>query len=361
VIATLIESAEPTRLLIVRLGSMGDILHTIPAVMALRRAFPEAVLGWVIEERWADLLCASSEPRSGPLSIRRPLVDCLHVVDTKKWRRSPLSTQTWERVAAALSELRAPHYELAVDFQGAVRSALIARFSRASAIYGFRQPRENVASMLYTRQVIAEGDHVVEQNLSLAKAVAQCSPEIPPADFPQDETAENQCDTWLRSHSVRDFVLLNPGAGWGAKQWPSERYGKLAKFLARSGITPLVNAGPGEEKLAQEVEAASEGLAVPVGCSLPELIALTRRASLFIGGDTGPLHLAAALGIPVVAIFGPTNPLRNGPFGTRSIVFRSSSSLTSHARRVQPDPGLLKIEAESVFAAAQELLGKAHV
>src|SRR6266851_3470868 len=124
------------RLLIVRLGSMGDILHTLPAVTALRQAVPEAMLGWVIEERWADLLCTLPTPRSGARSPQRPLVDRVHTVNTKQWRSAPFSNQTWEQMAAGLSELRAPRYEVAVDFQGAVRSALLARWSGAPVIYG---------------------------------------------------------------------------------------------------------------------------------------------------------------------------------------------------------------------------------
>lgn len=344
------------RLLIVRLGSMGDILHALPAATALRKALPEATIGWVMEERWAELLCTLSEPRSGPRSPRRPLVDQLHTVDTKKWRSSLSSPQTWERVGASLSELRAPKYEVAVDFQGAARSAMLARLAKAPLVYGAMLPRENVASMFYTRQVITRGAHVVEQNLSLAEAVAGQPLEMPGAELPYDQAAEKQCDDWLKSKGISDFVLLNPGAGWGAKRWPPERYGLVARHLAEGGLKSLVNFGPGEEGLARAVEAASAGAAESVGCTLTELISLTRRASLFIGGDTGPIHLAAALGVPVVAIFGPTSPARNGPFGTRSIVLRNPLSPTTHARRAQPDPGLLEISADQVVAAARELL-----
>jgi heptosyltransferase-1 len=344
------------RLLIVRLGSMGDILHALPAATALRKALPEATIGWVVEERWGELLCTLSEPRSGPRSPRRPLVDQLHTVDTRKWRGSLFSPQTWERIAAALSDLRAPKYEIAVDFQGAIRSAMLARLSKAPVLYGATQPRENAASMFYTRQVMTRGSHVVEQNLSLAEAVGGESLEISTVQLPCDDRAEKHCDDWLRREGITDFVLLNPGAGWGAKQWPAERYGIVARKLADDGLKCLVNFGPGEEKLAQAVEAVSAGTAVAVGCTLTELIAFTRRARLFIGGDTGPMHLAAALGIPLVAIFGPTDPARNGPFAARSIVLRNALSPTTHARRTQPDPGLLEISTDQVVAAARDLL-----
>lgn len=346
------------RLLIVRLGAMGDVIHGLPAVTALRAAFPEAMVGWLIEERWAELLCTLATPRTGPRSAQRPLVDRVHTVNTRQWRAAPLSVATWERIAASLSDLRAARYDVALDLQGAVRSSLLARWSGAPVIYGSAQPRENLATMFYTRMVIPRGEHVVEQNVFLAEAVAQQRLKIPKVELPRDVAADEECDRRLKG--TQEFVLLNPGAGWGAKQWPAERYGEVARQLAADGLKTLVNFGPGEEGLAGAVETASGGTAETFTGSLTQLIALTRRARLFIGGDTGPMHLAAALGIPVVGIFGPTDPARNGPFGVSSIVLRSSASNTSYSHVLRPDDGLLEITAEQVVAAAHQLLGEHH-
>jgi heptosyltransferase-1 len=181
---------------------------------------------------------------------------------------------------------------------------------------------------------------------------------MPLVEFPRDITAEEQCERQLHDRDIKRFAVLNPGAGWGAKQWPAERYGYVAKRLAEDGFKSLINFGPGEQDLAKTVEAASGGAAEGISCSITELIALTRRASLFIGGDTGPMHLAAALKIPVVAIFGPTNPARNGPFDTESIILRSPASPTTHSRRSQPDQGLLQISSDEVLAAARAILRK---
>jgi heptosyltransferase-1 len=257
-------------------------------------------------------------------------------------------------MATASSDLRAIGYDTAVDFQGAVRTALLARWSRAAVVYGDVQPRENAASMWYSRQIRTSGVHVVEQALFLAEAVTQRPASAPQAEFPVDPDAEKHITAL--AGEARDFAILNPGAGWGAKQWPAERYGLVASALAKDGLRSLVNYGPGEEALADAVESASAGAARKISCSVSELIALTRRARLFVGGDTGPMHLAAALQVPVVAIFGPTNPARNGPFGTSSIVLRSASSLTSHARRREPEKGLLEISGDEVIASARRLL-----
>lgn len=341
-------------LLVVRLGAMGDIIHTLPAASALRTAFPRATIGWLVEERWAELLCTLRYPRSGKRSSQRPLIDRVHSVNTAGWRRSLLSFNTWQQMASGLSELRGIRYEAAIDFQGAVRSALLARWSGAPVVYGSAQPRENAASMFYSRQVLVSGTHVVEQALSLAEAVTKQSVSDCAVEFPLDFDAEQKLKPLLSD--VPAFAILSPGAGWGAKQWPADRYGAVASELANHGIHSLINYGPGEEELAVAVETASEGTARKVSCSVAELIALTRHARLFIGGDTGPLHLAAALRVPVVAIFGPTNPARNGPFGAKAVVLRSPSSLTNHSRLRDPEQGLLEISPQEVVAAARQLL-----
>ena len=267
-------------LLVVRLSAMGDIIHTLPAAAALRQAFPHATLGWLVEERWAELLCTLRHPRSGRRSPHRPLVDCVHSVNTAEWRHAPFSFNTWQQMAAGLSQLRGIQYDAAIDFQGAVRSALLARWSGAPIVYGSAQPRENVASMFYTRKVLlqTQGTHVVEQALALAGAVvssASVSSEIATAiipsasiptptaearvEFPVDRDAENTIAGFTAEGN--GFAILNPGAGWGAKRWPGERYGEVAKELAKDGLCSLINYGPGEEELAVAVEASGAGAA----------------------------------------------------------------------------------------------------
>jgi heptosyltransferase-1 len=345
------------RLLVVRLSAMGDVIHTLPAVAALREAFPNTTIGWAIEERWAELLCTRSARPGGGRSRCRPLVDRVHTFNLRGWRRSLFTRRTWEQIRNSLSDLRAENYEVAVDFQGAIRSALVARWSGAPVIYGFAQPRENAASLFYTRQVQAQGTHIIEQNLSLASAVTRRTLSLPPVPFPHDELVEYKCQKMLQALGGNDYLILNPGAGWGAKQWPAERYGQVARrLLEAAGLKSLINFGPGEEDLARAAEAASAGAAVASSGSLSELIAFTRRARLVIGGDTGPLHLGVSLGVPVVGIFGPTNPARNGPFGIRNIVLRNPSSPTTHARRQQADEAMLEISPEDVVEAALKLL-----
>jgi heptosyltransferase-1 len=356
------------RLLIVRLSAMGDAIHTLPAVHALREALPQARIGWLIEERWAELLCAPGSPRRGVRSLLRPLVDEVHTVDLKAWRKSPFSISTWQRAATVWNDVRDAHYDVVVDLQGAMRSALLARWSGARVVYGAAEPRESPASLWYTRKVVARGRHVIEQNVSVADALVEHRRETSPPDisrdFPHDPPAEARIEQRLAELGIGDFAILNPGAGWGAKRWPAERYGEVARELADRGIGAILNYGPGEEELARAAEAAGGRTARAMSCtimrsSITELIALTRRARLFIGGDTGPLHLAAALRVPVVGIYGPTDPVRNGPYGTRSVVLRSAESVTSHARRPAADEGLLGIGSEAVVAAANTLLDAA--
>jgi heptosyltransferase I len=353
----------PKKLLIVRLSAMGDVIHTLPAVHALREAFPQAHIGWLIEERWAELLCAPGAPRRGARSALRPLVDEVYTVNLKGWGKSLFSLSTLQRVATVWNDVREAHYDLAVDLQGAMRSALLARLSGARVIYGAAEARESPASLWYTRKVVARGRHVIEQNLSVVEAVCGHRRGAPPpdiaGDFPRDAQAEARVSRRLAEDGIRDFAILNPGAGWGAKRWPAERYGEVARGLRDLGMRSILNYGPGEEELVRAAEAASGGSARAMSCTISELIALTRRARLFVGGDTGPLHLAAALRVPVVGVYGPTDPARNGPYGTRSIVLRSEESVTSHARRAEADEGMLGIGRAAVVAAARELMNSA--
>jgi len=358
------------RLLIVRLSAMGDVIHALPAVAALRGAFPDAHIGWLIEERWSELLCAPGAARRGRRSKARPLVDEVHSVSLKAWGKSLFSVSTAQRIATVWNDVRGARYDAAVDLQGAIRSALLARWSGARVVYGAAEPRESPASLWYARKAFARGRHVIEQNLSVVEAVlrvtGKAQPRNPfpvehsPVDLPWDSQAEVRVGRRLEESGVSYFAILNPGAGWGAKRWPAERYGEVALGLAAQGLKSILNYGPGEEELANAAQAASQGAALAMSLNLTELIALTRRARLFIGGDTGPLHLAAALRVPVVAIYGPTDPARNGPYGTRRMVLRSPQSFTTHARKTEPDEGLRAIGSDAVVAAARELLDSTH-
>jgi len=344
------------RLLIVRLSAMGDVIHALPAAQALREAYPEAMIGWIIEERWAELLCAPGAARRGARSAKRPLVDWVHTVNLKGWRKSLFSLHGLEPIARVWNDVRAAGYQVAIDLQGAIRSAVLARWSGAPVVYGTREPRESAATLWYKRQAMTRGKHVVEQGLSLVESLMGKKLVVPAAQFPRDVGAEERIEERLREFGIEKFAILNPGAGWGAKRWPAERYGQVARAMAKCGMQSVVNYGPGEEDLARAAETASEGAARAFQCSISELIALTRRARLFIGGDTGPLHLAAALKVSVVAIFGPTDPARNGPYGTRSVVLRNPASMTTHARNPQTDEAMLGIGVEEVVNGAQSLL-----
>jgi len=349
--------STPQRILIVRLGAMGDIIHAIPAVALLRAMLPNVEIGWVIEARWTELL--RSQAQAVPLSADQPLVDFMHVVDTRKWRKNLLGMESRRQAMSALREVRAKKYELAIDFQGAIKSAVVAKLSGAPKIYGFADAWEKPASLLYTNPVYTQRKHVVERNIDLVAALNL--PEPPEGRFTPVLPAPN-CE-WseqkLRQLGLSErFAILNPGAGWGAKQWPVDRYAQVARALATNGLRSLVNFGPGEESLADIVVKGSEGAAVAAQFTISQLIAITMRSKLFIGGDTGPMHLAALSQIPVVALFGPTDPARTGPHATRSVVLRDPSSITSHKRNRATEVGLNSITAEQVIAAARELLGK---
>ncbi|MCU1306477.1 MAG: Lipopolysaccharide heptosyltransferase [Acidobacteriaceae bacterium] len=338
---------------------MGDIVNSLPVAAALQQAYPDSIVDWVIEERWQELLCARGTSLDAPRNSQKPLVNTIHTVNTRSWRDHPLAKRTWSEISALRRNIREREYTAVIDVQGAIRSAVIARFSSATRIVGFDSPRERPARHLYKQKINAQGVHIIEQNVSLTSLpFTKRALEILAEMLPHDPLAENWCDAEIQKLPSARFAILSPGAGWGAKEWPPERFGEVARELARDGVASVLNIGPNENDLAAKVESTSNGATRRVSGSIGQLIALTRRAALFIGGDTGPMHLANILCVPVVAIFGPTNPERNGPYYSPYIVLRHESSETSYSHHDRQHEGLMSITSAEVVAAARTLLNK---
>ncbi len=260
---------------------MGDILHALPAVTALREAHPDWVIDWVAEPRWRPLLAAEGHAgHSKARSPARPLVDHLHLAPTKEWRKAPFSRQTFNEFMALRSALRAGKYDAVIDLQGSIRSAVVARLAGCSRLIGEAEPRERAARRLFSERVSTHGIHVIEQDVELASAIA--GDDLAPVEpwLPVDPVAETWADEIIPPVTNKTAVLINPGAGWGAKRWPVERYAAVAQSLIVLGCRVLVNIGPGENPLAEVIVRATSGLATPLPCTLAQLIALTRRIAL---------------------------------------------------------------------------------
>jgi heptosyltransferase I len=313
------------RILAIRLGAMGDIIFTLPAIASLKHSFPGWHLTWVIEPQWA------------PLIEQNPFVDSVLPVR----RDAPAGLlDTWRL-------LRAARYDFAVDFQGLIKSALVASVARTGRIFGFHyaQTRERLAALFYSDTITTRAGHMVEKHLDLAAAAGAGSAlrvfPLPPgraeADLPSG-----------------DFVIASPLAGWRSKQWPLEHYRELARLLRRELDVPLVLDGPPASwpLLAQVPEA------VPHTSSVAGLIYATRRAAAVVGVDSGPLHIAAALGKPGVALYGPTNPERNGPYGDSLRVLRAAGAITTYQRHHSIDESMIRLAPEQVFAALRSVLGE---
>ncbi|MBI2957129.1 MAG: lipopolysaccharide heptosyltransferase I [Acidobacteria bacterium] len=334
------------RILVVRLGSMGDIVHTLPGVATLREAFPRAHIDWLVERRWHELIELN------------PDISGIIPADTTTWRRELLRARTWRGFSELARTLRQAGYDTAIDFQGLYKSALLARLSGARERIGFdmNAAKESGAAAFYTTAVRPpENVHVIEMNLSLVKAAGAAEPawRFPLSTQPDDEAyVEEQ----LQQNQVRHFFVLSPGGGWGSKCWPIERYAALHNALARTrGWRSVLNAGPGEERLASEFMAQAR-VTRPVHFPLTprQLVALVRRARVLISGDTGPLHIAAAVGTPVVGLYGPTDPKRNGPFGSRAVVIHHRDrGPTSYKHEEKVSPAMLAITVEEVLAAVE--------
>ena len=301
--------AETVHILLVRLGAFGDVIHALPTAATLRRGIPGARLTWAIDPRWTWLLEGN------------PDVDHILPVD----RRSAESLQS------AWRYFRENPVDIGVDVQGLLKSALLLRASRAKQRIGFAAPflRERAAGLFYTESVAPTSAHVVEWNLALAGATGATTPvfdaPIPPGR-PEGELPQ------------APFVLACPFAGWGAKQWPLEHYEELATILRNSGYDLVLNvAGRVETTVRQHVS------------GLAGLIEATRRAAAVVGLDSGPLHLAAALKKPGVALFGPTDPARNGPYGGTIQTLRAPDAPTTYRRMNEILPCMRALTPRMVF------------
>ena len=328
------------RLLLVRLGSLGDVIHALPAAAALRDAYPSARIDWAIAPVWARIL-------EGNPDLNEAI---------------PFDRKTAWGVAATIRKLRAARYTCAIDFQGLYKSALLAFFSGAPRRMGFASSyaREGLAALCYTETFNPRGPHKVDHNLTLAVAAgAQASrtPRFPLSIRAEDEEAT---DRELSSRNISDFFVLNPSGGWRSKCWPPERYGQLHRALTeRYPWRGIVTFGPGEEHLARAViEAAGNAPPVALPLKLGPLMALFRRAKIVVSADTGPLHLASALGAPVVGLYGPTDPSRNGPFSPEDVIVRNpGSSETTYDRGASYSPAMLSITVEQVTSAVERRIG----
>jgi len=350
--------------LIVRIGAMGDVLHAMPAVAALRDLPPDWFIGWAIEPAWSVLLQSSTDHHrvihKAGRSESRPLVDRWHPFPAKGWQKQPFALSTLKEIYATRGELRACEYDICVDMQGSLKSAIAGRMAGAQGFVGPAKARETAARWLYGRRIATSATHVVEQGYELLGAAVGETLRPAAVPLPINPQAEAWCDRLLaQTTSVRDkFAYLAPTAGWGAKQWPAERYGAVAAALGRAGYHILVNESPGH-RFADAVVEASGHVAISVPCSVEQMIALMRKAGVVIAGDTGPLHLAAALERPLVGLYGPTDPARNGPYmadSARARVLRHESSLTDHSRHAHTESGLMQITVEEVVEAALELM-----
>jgi heptosyltransferase-1 len=331
---------EP-KFLAVRLSSLGDIVHTFPAVAGLRETFPSAEIVWVTHPRWKLLVESSG-------------------LASEVWT---VENRSFTSLRELIRRIRKTKFSSTIDYQGLWKSAAFSFFGNVPRRIGFSSEtiREYGVPILYTDRVRCTEAHIADQNGELSRragarnGTAGVTLVVPPG-------AESTFREYLQGHGVARYIAVSPGGGWRSKCWPPDRFGALCRKIHESlGISCIINYGPGEENLAKEVRDAS-GDAAPLlyNGELGPLMALLRNAMCIVGGDTGPLHLAVALRTPAVALFGPTDPARNGPYrgdgsadnaSLRDIVLRSPSAITTYKRENRPDPSMLEIQVDAVFDA----------
>ena len=347
------------RFLIVRLGALGDIVHAIPVAAALRRTFPDARIDWLVGAKHREILDLV------------PVIDRRLVINDRPSTGSGRAGLNGGRsMLSAIRELRRTRYDAAIDLQGLIKSAILARASAAHRVLGFSSSyaRERWARPFYTEAYDPgrggiyhprETRHVVEINLGVLTLLGI---DAPRPEFPID-AVESAVATEMRDRTGGRYAILNPGAAWPNKRWPPDRLAEVAKAIRdRHGLFSVVLWGPGEESLARDVAAgAGGGAMLAPATTIADIVALSRGASLMVSGDTGPAHIASALGTPIVGIYGPTRPARNGPLSPDDVtVSRDAICRCHHLRRcVQDRMCLLDIDAGEVVGAVERRLAVA--
>jgi heptosyltransferase-1 len=332
--------------LVVRLGALGDIVHTFPAVASLRESFPASRIIWITHPRWESLVQSSR------------LASEIWTVDTR----------LYSSLKAALDRIKHEKFTAAIDYQGLWKSAALPYLGGVPHRIGFSSAsiREFGVPILYSDRVHTNSIHIVDQNGDLSlqagarSGVADC-------DLFLLGIQEAFVLQLLHRSGIERYVVLSPGGGWRSKCWPTDRFGKLCQKLHDElEIRCVINYGPGEEQLVTAVRAASgNSNLIAYNGTLEQLMALLRNSACIVAGDTGPLHLAVALGTPSVALFGPTDPARNGPYRNqnksrslaRDIVLRSPTAVTTYKRHDTPDHSMLELDVDTVFVAVRKLLG----
>jgi heptosyltransferase I len=300
--------ASLSRFLVVKFGSLGDIVHCLPSVAQLRKAFPHAEIDWLVE-------------RKNKIAVEMSGLDVKLVpIDTYQWRNNPTSIGNAKEIAEFVWALRTDGYDCAIDFQGLLKSAFFAYLSGAPMRIGWERDflKESVSHYFYTEVVKPKRIHIIDQQMELLKPLGIDPDWYIEVPLKASEKARQSVDQKLKG--LADYVLINPGGNWPTKCWHPERYGELAGRLMKDGVPVAVTWGPGEESMVKSiVKTAGPGVR-QIPTTLEELVALCERARLFVGGDTGPTHFAAGTGTPIVSIFGPTSSDRNGPFRREDIV-----------------------------------------
>jgi heptosyltransferase-1 len=343
--ATDAPASGTTAVLLLRTSALGDVVHALPVASALHAALPAARIGWVVEEPFA------------PLVASHPAVDVVLPVALRRWRRAPLSPATRRELGAFVRALRGFRADVALDLMGNHKAGALARLSGAPLRIGAaRAERRERSSVIWiNRGVAVAGRHAVDRGLSLLRGLGI---EPSAADFGGAQLLPSPPGS--PAVAAGGYVLLQPGAGWGNKRYPPDWLGEVGRQLGLAGERVYVLAGPGEEALADATVAASGGTAAAVSPGgLDGLAAWLRGARLLIGGDTGPLHLAHALGVPVLALHGPTDPARHGPYGApERALARVLPCSFCYKRFAETKACLLELTPRRVVDSALSLLSR---
>lgn len=335
----------PRSIVVVKLSAIGDVLHGVPTAVALKQAFPTSTIGWVVEGRSADVLAG------------HPAIDHLFRLP-RGWLKSV------RQVAGLRRDLRRFRGDVTLDLQGLLKSGVASFLSGSRIRIGHARPEAREASWLTSnRRVSAVAHHVVDRNLELLKPLGISNPEAV-FSMPHWPVSRQRVAGWLNPvRQPATPIVLNPGAGWASKRWPPERFAELARTIHQQrGVRSLIIwGGAAEEATAREIVAAAGDAAILApATSLQDLGELFRMTPLLVSGDTGPLHLAAAVGTRCVGLFGPVPADRNGPYGRGHVVVEPPADLRPRWEDRKTDTAAMAgISVAAVRAAVETALSRA--
>ncbi|MCE5194414.1 MAG: lipopolysaccharide heptosyltransferase I [Nitrospiraceae bacterium] len=337
-IKPLIFKKDPQKILIIKPSSLGDIVHSLPFLTSVSKKFPKAEIHWMVAKGLEGILQGN------------PMISKLWIINKDKWKKINSINNTFSEIISLVKNLRKEKFDIIIDLQGLFRSGILTALTGSKLRLGFKDAREG-SSLFYTHKVITElNSHAVEKNLKIA-GFLDCPISNVSFDLP---FVQNRFDISKIIPKNEKYAVIIPGARWETKKWPADRFGELASKLR---LKSIIVGGEADIDVAADISKKSmnKGISIAGKTDIGDLIGIIKNSEFIVSNDTGPMHIAVALGVPVFAVFGPTNPIKTGPYGKGNFVFRAEiECLPCYKRKCKDVKCMKMIQVENVLNAIEK-------